>query len=107
MDRGLKEERFLQVVGEKERRKLRATKAPAMTIWRGLGQIGMVGWSVVTPALVGAGGGWLLEKELGFRCGWALWLFSIGLVFGCVAAYRWIRKEYDEIDEDGEEEHHD
>ena len=49
-----------QEVGAKAARKLKARRNSAQGVWFGLGMMGLIGWSVVIPTLLGAALGiWL------------------------------------------------
>jgi ATP synthase protein I len=56
--------------------------------------MGLVGWSVVVPALVGTGLGLWLDGKLSGRISWTLTLMLVGLVVGCGNAGFWVTKEY-------------
>lgn len=80
-------------VGAKAARKLRAQRHTTRGIWFGLGMMGLIGWSVAIPTLLGAGLGlWLDSRYPGGRS-WTLPLLVAGLVLGCVNAWRWVAKE--------------
>ncbi len=80
-------------VGAKAQRKLAARRRGAPGVWFGLGTMGLVGWSVVVPTLLGAALGiWLDERHLGPHS-WTLALLVAGLVLGCFNAWHWIAKE--------------
>ena len=49
------EDFFSGKIAEREKQKLRALREKNRTVWFGLGMMGMVGWSVVVPSLLGAG----------------------------------------------------
>ena len=48
-----KSEMFSKQVGEKAQRKLKALHEDKRAVWFGLGMMGMVGWTVVVPTLLG------------------------------------------------------
>ena len=92
-------------VGAKASRKLRARRNSAHGVWFGLGMMGLVGWSVVVPTLLGAALGiWLDNRHPGSHS-WTLSLLVIGLVIGCVNAWYWVKKEENAMRE--EQENHD
>ncbi len=93
------ETEFSQQVGEKAARKLKAQRHVTHTVWSGLGMMGMVGWSVTVPTLLGAALGiWLDNNYPGGRS-WTLALLALGLGLGCFNAWLWVAKEYREIHE--------
>lgn len=84
---------FAGQVGAKAERKLRARRHAAQGVWFGLGMMGLIGWSVVVPTLLGAGlGAWLDARYPGVHS-WTLTLLIVGLIVGCVNAWHWIAKE--------------
>ena len=85
-------EEFSRRIGAKEKRKLRARCGKDKGMWFGLGMMGTVGWSVVTPTLVGALVGRWLDSRLQDTVSWTLTLLLIGLAIGCLNAYYWVRK---------------
>ncbi|MBS0476611.1 MAG: AtpZ/AtpI family protein [Proteobacteria bacterium] len=90
---------FSQQVGVKAARKLKAQRHVTRTVWSGLGMMGLVGWSVAMPTLLGAALGlWLDDRYPGGRS-WTLALLAAGLVLGCFNAWHWVAKEGREIRE--------
>lgn len=80
-------------VDAKARRKLRARRHAVPGLWSGLGMMGLIGWSVVVPTLLGAALGLWLEKHYPAKHGWTLALLVAGLVIGCFNAWQWVAKE--------------
>ena len=93
------ETEFSQQVGEKAARKLKAQQHVTHTVWSGLGMMGMVGWSVSVPTLLGAALGIWLDKNYPGGRSWTLALLALGLGLGCFNAWHWVAKEYREIHE--------
>ncbi len=103
----LGETKFSRQVGEMAARKLRAQQHVTRTIWSGLGMIGLVGWSVAAPTVLGAVLGLWLDKHYPGTHSWTLALLAIGLGLGCFNAWRWIVKEDKEIHEHENENEYD
>jgi ATP synthase protein I len=83
---------FAAKVGAEEARKLEARRDPTQ-VWLGLGMMGLIGWSVVIPTLLGAAlGDWLDSRHPGTHS-WTLALLVAGLVLGCFQAWHWVAKE--------------
>jgi ATP synthase protein I len=80
------------LIGAKAQRKLLAERRPAQ-VWFGLGMMGLIGWSVVIPTLVGAVLGNWLDRDHPAAFSWTLALLLAGLMVGCMNAWYWISKE--------------
>ncbi|MEP6496238.1 MAG: AtpZ/AtpI family protein [bacterium] len=84
---------FAEEIGKKTARKLKARQNPAPTAWLGFGMMGLIGWSVVVPTLLGAALGiWLDTRHAGTHS-WTLALLVGGLSLGCLNAWRWVANE--------------
>jgi len=79
-------------IGAKATRKLQARKS-TQGVWFGLGMMGLVGWSVTVPTLLGAALGIWLDKHHPGRHAWTLALLMAGLAVGCLNAWHWVAKE--------------
>ena len=91
------ETKFIRQVGAKETRKLRAQRKAVQTVWLGFGMMGLVGWSVAMPTLLGTALGIWLDKRYPSVHSWTLSLLIIGLFIGCLNAWYWVAKEGREI----------
>ncbi len=80
-------------IGTKAARKLRAQKNVTNTVWFGLGMMGLIGWSVAIPTLLGAMLGLWLDKLYPVGRSWTLALLVAGLCIGCFNAWHWVAKE--------------
>jgi ATP synthase protein I len=96
---------FSLEIGLQETRKLRARAAGVHGVWSGLGMLGLIGWSVATPTLLGALLGTWIDKRRPGSHSWTLALLVGGLCIGCLNAWHWVAREEREISaaaEDGE-----
>ena len=93
---------FADDVGAKERRKLKARQATAPGVWVGLGMMGLIGWSVAAPTLLGAALGLWLDKHYGRAQSWTLALLVAGLALGCFNAWRWVSQEHEAMRDEQE-----
>jgi len=84
---------FTEQVGKKARRKLKARRNPAPGVWFGLGMIGLIGWAVVVPTLLGVALGLWLDARYPGTHSWTLALLAAGLVIGCWNAWHWVVQE--------------
>lgn len=96
---------FSQKVGAKAVRKLKAQRNATPGIWFGLGMMGLIGWSVVIPTLLGAALGLWLDRTYPGGRSWTLALLVAGLVIGCFHAWHWVVKEDEAIRK--EQDNHD
>jgi ATP synthase protein I len=80
-------------IGAKATRKLKARRDAGQGVWFGLGMMGLIGWSVVVPTLVGAALGIWLDKHHAGKHTWTLALLVAGLMIGCLNAWNWVDKE--------------
>ena len=96
---------FGQEIGAKAARKLKARRNSKQGVWFGLGMVGLIGWSVVIPTLLGTALGIWIDTNHPGNHSWTLMLLVIGLVIGCLNAWHWVTKEEEEMREDQEDKH--
>jgi len=84
---------FSEQVRISEKRKLRAQKKGARTVWFGLGTFGIVGWSVAIPTVVGIFVGVWIDLTWSSGYSWTLMLLVIGLIAGCANAWFWLQRQ--------------
>ena len=87
-------------VGASAARKLRARRNEAHGVWFGLGMMGLVGWSVTIPTILGAALGIWLDRHFPGKHAWTLALLVAGLAVGCFNAWHWVTKEGNAIQND-------
>lgn len=92
---------FAARIRAKARRKRQAQRNPTRA-WLGLGMMGLIGWSVALPTVLGVAlGVWLDARHPGTHS-WTLALLVAGLALGCVNAWHWVAKEDKAIHDDTE-----
>lgn len=91
------------LVGRKAARKLRAQRDKSSSIWFGLGMMGLIGWSVAIPTLLGAALGLWLDRHHPGAHSWTLALLVSGLAIGCINAWHWVSREEKAMHEPGED----
>ena len=84
---------FAARVGTKAARKLKARRDGTQGVWFGLGMMGLVGWSVTVPTLLGAALGIWLDQHHPGKHAWTLALLVAGLGIGCLNAWHWVARE--------------
>jgi ATP synthase protein I len=87
------EPNFAEQVGGKAARKLKARLNSTQGIWFGLGMMGLIGWSVAVPTLLGAALGLWVDEHHPGKHSWTLALLVAGLVIGCLNAWHWVSQE--------------
>src|SRR5664280_1845117 len=91
-------------VGAKAERKLKARRNSTQGAWFGLGMMGLIGWSVAIPTLLGAALGLWLDRRYPGGHSWTLALLVAGLAIGCVNAWHWVAKEDKAMQDDQEDD---
>jgi ATP synthase protein I len=94
-----------EAVGTKAARKLKARRNSAPGVWFGLGMMGLIGWSVAIPTLLGAALGIWLDQHYPGKHAWTLALLVAGLAVGCFNAWHWVAKEAEQIGDEQEDNH--
>ena len=79
-------------VGERRRDIERYRREGDRSFWSNLGLIGVVGWSIIIPALVGGFLGRYLDRRFDTGTMWTLSLLLVGLVAGCLNAWGIIKR---------------
>ncbi len=87
------EERMIREVAAKQERMVRA-RGHSNGVLSPIAILGVVGWSVALPTLLGVALGMWIDHHWPSRFSWTLMLLVGGLVFGCVTA--WLRVKEDE-----------
>lgn len=80
-------------VGSKATRKIKARGERRHNLWFGLGMFGLVGWSVAIPTLAGIALGLWVDRNWPSYISWTLTLLFVGMVLGCLNAWRWLKRE--------------
>jgi ATP synthase protein I len=78
----------IRLRGERHRRWLREGEP---SVAHRLAQIGVLGWIIVTPMLLGVFAGRWLDTRLGSGLFWTGPLLMLGLGLGGWSAWRWVR----------------
>lgn len=96
---------FATQAGAKAARKLKARRDASLGVWFGLGMMGLIGWSVTIPTLLGTAVGLWLDGRHPGTYSWTLALLVAGLTVGCFSAGHWVAKEHKAMREQQEERH--
>jgi ATP synthase protein I len=104
-ERNDKQRDLTDKVRKAEARKMRVRIKGKESAWFGLGTMGMVGWAVAVPTLLGVLLGWWLDANWpSDRYSWTLVFLLAGLCLGCANAWFWISRERDTIQREREED---
>ena len=87
------EDPFGRTVGEKEQRRARARRNRDRSTWFWLGMMGLVGWSVAVPTLIGVAIGAWLDRVSQTRQSWTLMGLAVGVLIGVISAWFWVKRE--------------
>jgi ATP synthase protein I len=77
---------------KRQREELWAREGGPSTM-RFVGQIGVLGWMIVVPALIGLFAGRWTDHKFGTGIFFSAPLLLVGLVIGCWSAWRWIQRQ--------------
>jgi ATP synthase protein I len=86
---------FIKKITTKQRRKLKAKQEYHQSVWFGLGMLGLIGWSVAIPTVIGIAIGIWIDKTWPGRYSWTLMSLLVGLILGCLNAWFWVKRESD------------
>jgi ATP synthase protein I len=75
----------------RDERVRRAVREGDPSVARRLGQIGVLGWIIVTPMLIGVFAGRWLDRTFNSGLFWTAPLLMLGAVLGCWSAWRWMQ----------------
>jgi ATP synthase protein I len=81
-------ERLDEAIKRRRERRARWQREGERSIGQNLALIGVLGWTIVTPTLVGVFVGRWLDREFGAGLFWTLGLLVLGLALGCTLAWK-------------------
>jgi len=82
-----------RAVKTRQERRARWQREGERSISQNLAMIGALGWTIVTPTLIGIFAGRWLDDKLGSGIFWTLGLLVLGLALGCALAWKRIYRE--------------
>jgi len=85
------EDPLARAAGVRSERHRRWRQEGEPSVGRRLAQIGVLGWIIVIPALVGLFIGRLIDRALGSGIFWTAPLLLAGLALGCWSAWKWMK----------------
>lgn len=91
-------QRLVESVRVRVSRRLAAEAEEDRSFWFGLGAMGVIGWSVAVPTVIGIAAGLWLDRNVGGPVSWTLTLLLGGVIAGSATAWRWVMQAQAEID---------
>ena len=82
-----------KAVKTRQERRARWQREGERSIGQNLAMIGALGWTIVTPTLIGIFAGRWLDEKFGSGIFWTLGLLVLGLALGCTLAWKRIYRE--------------
>ena len=83
---------FGEQVRLKQARKLADRRRRGKSLWFWLGMMGVVGWSVALPAVLGTLLGVWLDRTWPGELSWTLMGLAAGIAAGCLIAWGWVKR---------------
>jgi len=82
-----------KAVRRRQQRRARWQHEGERSLGQNLAMIGALGWTIVTPTLIGIFAGRWLDRHLDMGIFWTLGLLVAGLALGCTFAWRRMNSE--------------
>ncbi|HVX74806.1 MAG TPA: AtpZ/AtpI family protein [Bradyrhizobium sp.] len=82
-----------KAVRERRVRRDRWHREGEPSMMRFVGQIGVLGWIIVAPTLIGLFVGRWIDRWLGTGIFWSAPLLLVGVAIGCWSAWRWMHQQ--------------
>jgi ATP synthase protein I len=84
---------LLDTVRRQRERQQRWLREGEPSLARFIGQIGVLGWIIVAPTLIGLFIGRWLDHSFGSGIFWSAPLLVVGVAIGCWSAWRWMHAQ--------------
>ena len=81
-------ERLDQAAKQRRERRAQRQREGEPSVGRNLALIGVLGWTIVTPTVIGVFVGRWLDRQFGSGLFWTLGLLVLGLALGCRLAWK-------------------
>ena len=83
---------FLNSLRTRATRDAKARREGEPSFGRYLAQVGVLGWTIVIPTLLGVYAGRWLDRHFGTGIFWTGPLLMLGLAIGCWSGWRWMHR---------------
>ena len=87
------QEKLSEAVKTRQERRERWQREGERSIGQNLAMIGVLGWTIVLPTLLGLFAGRWLDRQFHMGIFWTLGLLVVGLTVGCMLAWRRMHSE--------------
>lgn len=87
------EERLAEAARKAASREQERRRDPEPSLGKRLGQIGVLGWTIVIPALIGLAAGRWLDKTMHSGVFFSAPLVMLGAALGLWLAWRWMSRQ--------------
>ncbi|HXW22610.1 MAG TPA: AtpZ/AtpI family protein [Rhodomicrobium sp.] len=87
------QEKLSEAVKTRQERRERWQREGERSIGQNLAMIGVLGWTIVLPTLLGLFTGRWLDRQFNMGIFWTLGLLVVGLTAGCMLAWRRMHSE--------------
>lgn len=91
---------FSRAIGSKAARKRWMQRRGNRSLGFGLGMLGLIGWSVALPTLIGALLGIWIDHHFPSMYSWTQTLLVAGVILGCALVWHWVSQEKRKIGKD-------
>jgi ATP synthase protein I len=78
---------------KEEDRRIRWRTEGEPSVMRFVGQIGILGWIIIAPTLLGLFAGRWLDRSFGTGIFWSAALLALGVTLGFWSGWRWMHKQ--------------
>jgi ATP synthase protein I len=86
-------DRIEQAARQAARRERAGREEPEPSLGARLGQIGILGWTIVVPMLLGRAPGHWLDRHFGTRVFFSAPLLMVGAGVGLWSAWKWMHRQ--------------
>jgi ATP synthase protein I len=86
--------RFVEMVNKKEKQRIKGRSVKEYSTFAWIGMLGIVGWLVTIPMLLGIALGAWIDRTYPGRYSFTVMFLVAGLAVGCVAAWNWVKQHY-------------
>ena len=86
-------DRMTAAVRQQRERQRKWRREGELSMAQYVGQIGVLGWIIVAPTLIGLFIGRWLDHRLGTGIFWSAPLMGIGVIIGCWSAWKWMHRQ--------------